>query len=301
MVVEAWLTRAAETRPDHTALHTPAGAWSYAELLARASTGAAQLAEQGVSAGERVAIALPAGLDFACALHACLLLGAIAVPLDLRLSVAEQGTIAAGCVFRLDAALDRSPHAEGDRFAQAHHELDATAVVIHTSGTSSAPKPIELTYGNLLWSALGSAVALGLDPNERWLCALPLSHVGGLSILVRSVIYATTAIVHERFETEPVLHALQSEEVTLVSLVATTLSRLLDAGLRCPPRLRCAYRRGSRARRARAARARRGRRGQSDLRLDRELLAGHDHARGRAHPRRAGRRPAVVLHACALC
>jgi O-succinylbenzoic acid--CoA ligase len=112
--------------------------------------------------------------------------------------------------------------------------------VIHTSGTTSAPRPIELSYGNLLWSALGSAVALGLDPRERWLCTLPVSHVGGLSILVRSAIYATTAVIHERFETEHVLKALREEEITLVSVVATTLARLLDAGLADPPRLRCA-------------------------------------------------------------
>ena len=126
-----------------------------------------------------------------------------------------------------------------------HHDLDAVAAVIHTSGTTSAPKPIELTYGNFLWSALGSAVALGLDPAERWLCALPLAHVGGLSILLRSAIYASTAVVHPRFETEPVLDALMAEpdssdSATLVSLVATTLARLLDAGLRQPPALRCA-------------------------------------------------------------
>ena len=78
-------------------------------------------------------------------------------------------------------------------------------VVIHTSGTTAAPRPVELTYGNFLWSALGSAVALGLDPAERWLCTLPVSHVGGLSILVRSCIYATTAVVHERFDTDRVL------------------------------------------------------------------------------------------------
>ena len=129
--------------------------------------------------------------------------------------------------------------------------------MIHTSGTSSAPRPVELTYGNLLWSALGSAVALGLDPRERWLCALPVSHVGGLSILVRSAIYATTAVVHERFETDRVLHALREQEVTLVSLVATTLARLLDAGLRAPAgaALRADRRRPG-ARRARAPRER---------------------------------------------
>jgi O-succinylbenzoic acid--CoA ligase len=116
------------------------------------------------------------------------------------------------------------------------HDLRAAAALLHTSGSTGAPKPVELTFGNWLWSALGSGVALGVDPRERWLCALPLSHVGGLSIVVRSAVYATTAEVHERWETERVLAALQ--RATLVSLVPTTLARLLDAGLREPPRLR---------------------------------------------------------------
>ncbi len=49
---------------------------------------------------------------------------------------------------------------------------------MHTSGTTSEPKPVELSYGNWLANALGSAVALGLDPDERWLCPMPLTHVG---------------------------------------------------------------------------------------------------------------------------
>jgi O-succinylbenzoic acid--CoA ligase len=181
-----------------------------------------------------------------------MLLGAVAVPIDLRMPEGAHRSIAEGTVTLVDAPLSgeipslgtdgaMGCGAEPDpRIASARHSLDAPAVVIHTSGTSSAPKPIELTYGNLLWSALGSAVALGLDRNERWLCALPLSHVGGLSILVRSAIYGTTAVVHERFETERVLQALRDDDITLVSLVATTITRLLDAGLEHPPALRCA-------------------------------------------------------------
>ena len=69
---------------------------------------------------------------------------------------------------------------------------------------------------------------------------MPLAHVGGLSISIRSAIYATTMLLHDRFETATVLAALMdpSERVTLVSLVPTMLSRLLDAGLRDPPGLR---------------------------------------------------------------
>ncbi len=267
MVVEAWLARAACSRPQQIALDTPAGCCSYAELLERAGSVASALQRRGVKAGDRVAIALPAGLDFAYTLHACLLLGAVAVPVDLRMSASEQARIAGSAIVSIDEPVDvdseslladdeprdvddeslnaddepldvGSERAEGS--IGVGHDLDATAVVIHTSGTSSAPKPIELTYGNLLWSALGSAVALGVDPHERWLCALPLSHVGGLSILVRSAIYGTTAVIHERFETERVLHALREQGITLVSLVATTLTRLLDAGLDHPAALRCA-------------------------------------------------------------
>jgi o-succinylbenzoate---CoA ligase len=241
MVVEAWLARAAAARGDRTALQTPAGSWSYAELHAAARAGAQELAGRGAVPGGRVAIALPPGLAFAQALHACLLLGAVAVPVDLRLSSPEREHLADGAAVLVDEPLsDGPPRASADRPAGGGHDLDATAVIIHTSGTTSAPRPIELTYGNFLWSALGSAVALGLDPNERWLCALPLSHVGGLSILLRSAIYATTAVVHERFEADRVLHALRTERVTLVSLVATTLARLLDGGLSSPEALRCA-------------------------------------------------------------
>jgi O-succinylbenzoic acid--CoA ligase len=257
MEVDGWLARAAAARPGLVAVETPGASVTYAELRSAALAGAEQLATHGVAPGDRVAIALPAGLEFAVGLHACMTLGAVAVPVDLRLSAAERERIALGAAIVLSEPLrrERAAGAGAGRAPARHdagtsagdapalgltHDLDRTALIVHTSGTADAPRPVELTYGNLLWSALGSGVALGVDPRERWLCALPLSHVGGLSILVRSAIYATTAVVHERFETDRVLHALRAGEVTLVSLVATTLARLLDAGLQTPPALRCA-------------------------------------------------------------
>ncbi len=239
MGVDGWLARAALARPDRIALQTPGGDWSYTRLHAAARFAAGQLQARGAGPGAPVAIALEAGVDFAQTLHACLLLGAVAVPVDLRLSAPEQALIVAGTAVLVDQPLGEGPSPDAIP-ASCEHDLDASAVVIHTSGTTAAPRPIELTYGNFLWSALGSAVALGLDPDERWLCALPLSHVGGLSILLRSTIYATTAVVHPGFDAERVVQALREHDVTLVSVVATTLSRALDAGLQAPPALRCA-------------------------------------------------------------
>ncbi|GAC1434703.1 MAG: o-succinylbenzoate--CoA ligase [Solirubrobacteraceae bacterium] len=222
MRFEPWLLRAARQHPARVAVETPGGALNYAQLAERAVARASDFPP-----AERVPLRQPPGLAFAVELHACLLAGATAVPIDPRLPAAEQQRIAAGSGA---SASPRVPHAAPD--------TEAAAIEIQTSGTSGRSKPVTLSYGNLLWSALGSAVALGLDPQERWLCALPLSHVGGISILVRSAIYGTTAIVHERWETERVLVALRQS--TLVSLVPTTLNRLLDAGLTAPRGLRCA-------------------------------------------------------------
>ena len=227
MRVEAWLSRAARRRPDRAAVNE----LSYAELDAAASGGARTLDARGARAGDRVAIALPPGVDFAVALHAIWRLGAVAVPVDLR----DPDAPRAGAEVVVDAPLQ---DAGGDAPLLDTHDLDAVAAIIHTSGSTGAPKPIALSFGNWLWSALGSGVALGVDPDERWLSALPLTHVGGLSIVVRSAIYATTALVHERWDTEHVLRALREDGVTLVSLVPTTLARLLDAGLREPRALR---------------------------------------------------------------
>jgi O-succinylbenzoic acid--CoA ligase len=168
--------------------------------------------------------------------------GAAVVPIDLRLGEAEQEQRLAGADVVVSQPLPRS--AAGDLAAGDLECVDGDrpVAVMHTSGTTAAPKPVVLTHGNFLASAVGSAVALGLDPAERWLCPMPLTHVGGLSIAIRSAIYATTAVVHGRFDTDAVLSELMdpTRRITLVSLVPTMLARLLDAGLERPPTLRWA-------------------------------------------------------------
>src|ERR1700722_2154916 len=109
MLVEAWLTRAAASAPAATALRTPTGSCSYAELLGRAREDATELRARGVRPGDRVAIALPAGLDFAYALHACLLLGAAAVPVDLRLRAEERRAIEASAAVVVEEPLAEAP------------------------------------------------------------------------------------------------------------------------------------------------------------------------------------------------
>jgi O-succinylbenzoic acid--CoA ligase len=113
-----------------------------------------------------------------------------------------------------------------------------TRTVIFTSGTTGRPKPVYLTAANHEASAIASAWNLGVHPEDRWLCCLPLWHVGGLAIPIRSAIYGTTAVLHDGFDAGRVRAEIESGEVTLVSLVATMLRRLIDAGLSEWPALR---------------------------------------------------------------
>jgi O-succinylbenzoic acid--CoA ligase len=227
--VASWLHLAAARHPDRVAVEGLERTLTYAELLA-----AAERAAGAIAGHARVALALADPVDFVIALHGCLLGGAAVVPVDLRLSEAERARRLAGASLVLSEPVAAAP-IESPRDGE-------TVAVMHTSGTTAAPKPVALSRGNFEASALGSAVALGLDTAERWLCPMPLVHVGGLSIPMRSTIYATTAVLHGGFDTERVLEALMDagRRITLVSLVPTMLARLLDAGLERPPTLRWA-------------------------------------------------------------
>ncbi|HET8757238.1 MAG TPA: AMP-binding protein [Solirubrobacteraceae bacterium] len=187
-MIESWLERAA---PDRVAVEAPDGVLTYAELLA-----AARDAARGYSG--RVELAATPGVEFVVRLHACLLAGARAVPIDPRLRADER------------AALGDAP---GD-------------LVVHTSGTTGVPRPVGLTTTDIEANARGVAAALGLTDDERWLCPLPLSHIGGLMVLLRSAVYGTTAV----------LGPPDTGNVTVSSLVPTQLARLLDADASPPSR-----------------------------------------------------------------
>src|SRR5690349_12595707 len=130
MPIDPWLPRAAAMHPGRVALEAPEGALTYAQLLEAARIDAAP--------GSRVGIALPAGLEFAVTLHACLIARAAAVPVDPRLADPERQALLASAGVRscnpaLGARLqDLTPPGEGD-----------TALVVHTSGTTAAPRPVE--------------------------------------------------------------------------------------------------------------------------------------------------------------
>lgn len=173
------------------AVETPQGSLTYDELDERA-------AAVRITA-PRVALALPPGLEFAVALRACMLAGVETVPVDLRepsWRVAE-----AGQVLR---EIDNGRQEKGAGFG----------LVVHTSGTTGTLQPIALSLAHI--QANSDAVTSVISPG-RWLCPLPLSHIGGLMVLLRSWLTGTTAVIGPA----------DTPDVTVASLVPTQLARLI--------------------------------------------------------------------------
>ena len=235
--MEDWVRRAARERPGHLAVETAGGSVTYAELDSAADRTARRLAALGVRAGDRVATTLPPSTAFAELLHALPRLGAALVPVNLRLPADQQRRHVelSGSMFTVRGPLDGL---EADVTPSA--ELDPAGVhsVLFTSGTSGEPKPVTLTVANQEAAAAASAGALGSDPADRWLCPLPLFHIGGLAILVRSARAGTTAVLQERFTSRSAIDAFAHGGITLASLVPTMLARLRDSGLQTAPSLR---------------------------------------------------------------
>ncbi|GIK66808.1 MAG: 2-succinylbenzoate--CoA ligase [Chloroflexota bacterium] len=279
----SWLTSAARANPQTSALIIGDQTWTYAELHTLTQQCAAHLYARGIRSGDRVAVLLPNSWEYVALIHATALLGAILVPLNIRLTPAEiswqlthvraslliyasdTAPLADACGIENGAIVSdlfspppyvwgggqgvgsdsSSPPRQMERGPGGELELRGVRLDLHsptaivfTSGTSGQPKGVVLTYANFLYSALGSANRLGTIPGDRWLCCLPLYHVGGLSIIQRCCLYGTTVILQNGFDMAQIQHAFRSQAVTLISLVPTMLYRLIENGIQFPPTLR---------------------------------------------------------------
>src|SRR5215217_1444228 len=215
-----WLASRAASVPERAALILDTRSWTYAELDAEASRVARRLAAQGVGDGDRVATLIPNGFAAAVLPHATLRLGATLVPLSTRLTKREIDWQINDVDPRIvidDPSMLDGPGTHGVTL-RAAHPADAVLAVIYTSGTTGNPKGAMLTVGNFWWSAVGSALNIGVSPDDRWLVCMPMFHVGGLSIITRSAIYGIAAEVQDGFDAAAVNRAIDERGTTIVSV-----------------------------------------------------------------------------------
>jgi O-succinylbenzoic acid--CoA ligase len=169
-------------------------------------------------AGRLIALDLPGGPAFVDALRAVWDRGDTALPVDQRVPQRARAELfdAMRPSSVIVAAGDESPLAGG----RPTDERDALVVV--TSGTTGIPKGVVLTHEAVAASAIASSARLGVATDDHWLACLPLSHVGGLSVVTRALHTGTRLTVVAGFDVDDV----ERSGATLVSLVSTALHRI---------------------------------------------------------------------------
>ena len=256
------IDRNAAFAPDKPAIHFEGGSLSYAAFAARIERAASALKTQlGVGRGDRVAILSLNRPDYLVLLYACARLGAMLVPLNWRLAVAEQLFILsdagarmlvleqafAGVVPELERSLpeisvlglDFTPP-NGSTFASLldhghgngrnpHADLSCPLLIVYTSGTTGRPKGAVLRQEALFWNGVMSQHMHNLTSDDHVLTVLPFFHVGGLNIQTTPALQlGATVTIHARFTPEAALTSFDRDRPTLTVLVPATIQAVTD-------------------------------------------------------------------------
>jgi long-chain acyl-CoA synthetase len=228
--------------------------WSYAQIGEAAARFARELEERGIGVGDRVFLWGPNCAEWVVVFAGCLLRGAVAVPMDFTASpefaarVASQvqarcavisterelpagGTMAVLALEKLPALLERH---SGGAYDSPPLTRESIAEIIFTSGTTSEPKGVAISHGNIL---------ANLEPLEiqiakyhryeryfhplRFLNVVPLSHVFGqfMGVFVPSSISATT-VFSDSLNPAEILRSIHDERVSVLIAVPRVIETL---------------------------------------------------------------------------
>lgn len=247
------LAHNADRDPDGVALIGGGRRLTHAQLQCRVSAVAAALREHGVGRGDIVGVLSRNRLEYLELVFAINRLGAVFLLLNYRLSPREWQFITEHAGASLVVAepdlwasfatvapdLDHLCFGDeletlvlahdGAHVGDADVALDDTQRLMYTSGTTSRPKGVQLTYGNVIFKTLGQAVEFSLTREDRVLVAGPLYHVGGMDLPGTGVLtYGGSMVVLERFDPGLVLDAIEAERPTCLWLAPAMVNALLQ-------------------------------------------------------------------------
>ncbi|MFZ3589308.1 o-succinylbenzoate--CoA ligase [Bacillus sp. DJP31] len=262
--VPNWLMQRAYLTPERVAIKINQREITFQELHNQVLLTAAKLQELGVKKGSKIGLLSHNSVEMVEVLHALKYIGAITVMLNTRLTKSELlwqlKDAESECVFVGSGVIDiikaeapipvvsfqtlfNANATSKNLIIQEEFHLQDLDTIMYTSGTTGNPKGVVHTYGNHYWSAIGSALNLGIHQDDCWLACVPFFHVSGLSILMKSVIYGMKVVLQDPFDPKQINKAIIEEKVTIISVVGIMLQQMIrkheEMKTRYPESLRC--------------------------------------------------------------
>lgn len=242
--MDLWLKRNAERVPENIALEDGDTKLTYMNVYETALQYAYVLHQLN---RKRISFYIDNRLDSALIIYGAWLAGIEAVMINTRLTDKEitaqlksvdTDTIIAILPLNIDGfniiSWSELEAKRGTETYEIPMDLERIASIMFTSGTTGPQKAVPQTFNNHLASAIGCKESLGFDQNTKWLSVLPIYHISGLSVLLRSMIEGFTVRIVNKFDADQILEIIKGENITHISLVPQTLKWMMDAGLTEP-------------------------------------------------------------------
>lgn len=240
-----WILQRARLTPDRIALTFETQTYTFKQIKEISLKRAQQLATFGLKKNSRVAVLGPNEPKLIFIMYACMHLQCEMVMLNRKLSRDELDYQIKDSECQIVLVSDEDKHLLYDFTPQLlfseiesaqeepieiddEWQLQQTTSIMYTSGTTGFPKGVRQTVGNHQANALSSVLNIGLSEDDVWLCAVPIFHISGFSILVRSLLYGNEVKLYQKFEPNMAVQDIASGRVTYMSAVAVMLERVID-------------------------------------------------------------------------
>ena len=244
-MIPNWLMQRAYLTPGKVALSYNDEQWTFEELKEQALHYAEKLRANGLKSGDRIALLGPSNEEMVFVIHGCMMLGLEIVMLNSRLTAQEidwqltdsdataviisnelEELIVNQSIRKMTFSAIKNSDIQSFEIEE-RWAPNRTITIMYTSGTTGFPKGVRQTADNHTSSALSSVLNLGLDERDIWLCTMPLFHISGFSILVRSVLYGMEVRLYNKFNATKVAKEIQQGTVTRMSVVSVMLNQIL--------------------------------------------------------------------------
>lgn len=256
-----WLQEQTQKLGDKTAILFKGKSITYSKLLEESYNYANYLISAGIKNGDRIAVLIGHSPEFVFIINALWLIGAIPLLLNSRNStenieqqlafvnpgslIVDESTMQKFSLLKFRSILkieDINNSGFSDSLLNSSSFiLQNTSLLLFTSGSAGKPKCVVHTFESLYQSVLLTDSISKLNSEDKWLASLPLYHIGGFMIFIRSILSGSTLIFPDSVDHKGIANALRKYQPTHFSLVSTTLKQLINDNLKPNPELKAVF------------------------------------------------------------
>lgn len=251
-----WLKQQADLIPNKILVNSGSKKFSYLKLFKLANDYAFYFSERGIKKNTHVAIDTKNALEFLITINALWLIGAIPVPINNRLSKNEKLQLVkfADCeaivvtenlfykakIKILNLSNNQIPE-KNEKYIYCKFVPKNIALMMYSSGSTGNPKCVQITFENLYESFIASNKIINHSHGDIWLASLPFYHIGGFSIITRTIIAGCTLTLKSSFHTKALINNMINEKPTYISLVPSILVAIVEQKVKPWEKLKFAF------------------------------------------------------------